>query len=73
MKTPVNINGVQFDGTRDITITARANGGNADSLGNLNVSQFVKQTDVGNAANKIVKYNEKGQLEWPNGYKEYFE
>ena len=73
LKTPVNINGVQFDGTRDITITARANGGNADSLGNLNASQFVKQTDVGNAANKIVKYNDKGQLEWPNGYKEYFE
>ena len=73
LKTPVNINGVQFDGSKDITITARANGGNADSLGNLNASQFVKQTDVGNAANKIVKYNDKGQLEWPNGYKEYFE
>ena len=32
LKTARNINGVAFDGTKDITITAKADGGNADTV-----------------------------------------
>lgn len=33
LKTARNINGVAFDGSKDITVTAAANGGNADTVG----------------------------------------
>lgn len=32
LSTPVNINGVSFDGTKSITITAQANGGNSTTV-----------------------------------------
>lgn len=42
LKNPVTINGVSFDGSGNITISASANGGNADTVDNLHASSFVQ-------------------------------
>ena len=68
--TPVHINGVEFDGSRDITIPAPTN---ALTLGGLDSSQYVKATDVGNAAGKIPKFDNDGFLVYPDGSKERIE
>lgn len=68
--TPVHINGVEFDGSRDITIPAPTN---ALTLGGLDSSQFIKATDVGNAAGKIPKFDNDGFLVYPDGSKERIE
>ena len=41
LETARNINGVAFDGTEDITITAEADGGNADTVDGKHASDFV--------------------------------
>ena len=68
--TPVHINGVEFDGSQDITIPAPTN---ALTLGGLDSSQFIKATDVGNAAGKIPKFDNDGFLVYPDGSKERIE
>lgn len=68
--TPVHINGVEFDGSRDITIPAPTN---ALTLGGLDSSQYIKATDVGNAAGKIPKFDNEGFLVYPDGSKERIE
>lgn len=68
--TPVHINGVEFDGSRDITIPAPTN---ALTLGGLDSSQYIKATDVGNAAGKIPKFDNDGFLVYPDGSKERIE
>ena len=73
LSTTHTINGVAFNGTRDITITARATGGNADTLGNLRSDQYVKVTDVANAAGKIPRFNAAGHLVYPDGHEEWIE
>ena len=73
LSTNHTINGVAFNGTRDITITARATGGNADTLGNLRSDQYVKVTDVANAAGKIPRFNAAGHLVYPDGHEEWIE
>lgn len=73
LSTNHTINGVAFNGTQDITITARAAGGNADTLGNLNADQYVKVTDVANAAGKIPRFNAAGHLVYPDGHEEWIE
>lgn len=73
LSTNHTINGVAFNGTRDITITARAAGGNADTLGNLRSDQYVKVTDVANAAGKIPRFNAAGHLVYPDGHEEWIE
>ena len=73
LSTNHTINGVAFNGTQDITITARAAGGNADTLGNLRSDQYVKVTDVANAAGKIPRFNEAGHLVYPDGHEEWIE
>lgn len=45
LKNTVNINGVAFDGSTDITITATANGGNADTVGGYSPSDFLLKTE----------------------------
>ncbi|MBP2658788.1 MAG: hypothetical protein H6Q69_1820 [Firmicutes bacterium] len=40
LETAVNINGVSFDGSADITITAEADGGNADTLNGKSVDDI---------------------------------
>ena len=56
LQTARTINGVSFDGSSNITITASANGGNADTLGGKSYSEFVQMpltklsaTDLQNA------------------------
>lgn len=73
LSTNHTINGVAFNGTQDITITARAAGGNADTLGNLNADQYIKVTDVANAAGKIPRFNAAGHLVYPDGHEEWIE
>lgn len=73
LSTNHTINGVAFNGTQDITITARASGGNADTLGNLRSDQYVKVTDVANAAGKIPRFNAAGHLVYPDGHEEWIE
>lgn len=73
LSTNHTINGVAFNGTQDITITARAAGGNADTLGNLRSDQYVKVTDVANAAGKIPRFNASGHLVYPDGHEEWIE
>lgn len=73
LSTNHTINGVAFNGTQDITITARATGGNADTLGNLRSDQYVKVTDVANAAGKIPRFNASGHLVYPDGHEEWIE
>lgn len=73
LSTNHTINGVAFNGTQDITITAKATGGNADTLGNLRSDQFVKVTDVANAAGKIPRFNASGHLVYPDGHEEWIE
>lgn len=73
LSTNHTINGVAFNGTQDITITARATGGNADTLGNLRSDQYVKVTDVANAAGKIPRFNSAGHLVYPDGHEEWIE
>lgn len=73
LSTNHTINGVAFNGTQDITITARATGGNADTLGNLRSDQYVKVTDVANAAGKIPRFNAAGHLVYPDGHEEWIE
>ena len=68
--TPVHINGVEFDGSHDITIPAPTN---ALTLGGLDSSQYIKATDVGNAAGKIPKFDNDGFLVYPDGSKERIE
>lgn len=68
--TPVHINGVEFDGSQDITIPAPTN---ALTLGGLDSSQYIKATDVGNAAGKIPKFDNEGFLVYPDGSKERIE
>lgn len=68
--TPVHINGVEFDGSQDITIPAPTN---ALTLGGLDSSQYIKATDVGNAAGKIPKFDNDGFLVYPDGSKERIE
>ncbi|WP_346354998.1 phage tail protein [Azotosporobacter soli] len=41
LETARNINGVSFDGTKDITIRAEADGGNADTVDGKHASDFV--------------------------------
>ncbi len=41
LETARNINGVAFDGTKDITITAAANGGNADTLNGKSADNII--------------------------------
>lgn len=48
LATARNINGVSFDGSSDITITAAANGGNADTVDSLHASSFFRR-DTSNA------------------------
>ena len=68
--TPVHINGIEFDGSQDITIPAPTN---ALTLGGLDSSQFIKATDVGNAAGKIPRFDNDGFLVYPDGSKERIE
>ena len=65
-----NINGIHFDGKTDITIPAPTN---ALTLGGLDSSQFIKATDVGNAAGKIPRFDNDGFLVYPDGSKERIE
>ena len=65
-----NINGIHFDGKTDITIPAPTN---ALTLGGLDSSQYIKATDVGNAAGKIPKFDNDGFLVYPDGSKERIE
>lgn len=65
-----NINGIHFDGKTDITIPAPTN---ALTLGGLDSSQYIKATDVGNAAGKIPKFDNEGFLVYPDGSKERIE
>lgn len=73
LQTPRKINGVDFDGTKDITITATSSGGNADTLGGVAASNYVKQTQVGNAAGKIPVFTSDGKLQYPDGHLEWIE
>lgn len=73
LQTPRKINGVDFDGTKDITITATSSGGNADTLGGVAASNYVKQTQVGNAAGKIPVFTADGKLQYPDGHLEWIE
>lgn len=68
--TPVHINGIEFDGSQDITIPAPTN---ALTLGGLDSGQFIKVTDVGNAAGKIPRFDNDGFLVYPDGSKERIE
>ena len=68
--TPVHINGIEFDGSQDITIPAPTN---ALTLGGLDSSQYIKATDVGNAAGKIPRFDNDGFLVYPDGSKERIE
>lgn len=65
-----NINGIHFDGKTDITIPAPTN---ALTLGGLDSSQYIKATDVGNAAGKIPRFDNDGFLVYPDGSKERIE
>ena len=65
-----SINGIHFDGKTDITIPAPTN---ALTLGGLDSSQYIKATDVGNAAGKIPKFDNDGFLVYPDGSKERIE
>ena len=68
--TPVHINGIEFDGSKDINIPAPTN---ALTLGGLDSSQYIKATDVGNAAGKIPRFDNDGFLVYPDGSKERIE
>ena len=68
--TPVHINGIEFDGSQDITIPAPTN---ALTLGGLDSGQYIKVTDVGNAAGKIPRFDNDGFLVYPDGSKERIE
>lgn len=68
--TPVHINGIEFDGSQDISIPAPTN---ALTLGGLDSSQYIKATDVGNAAGKIPRFDNDGFLVYPDGSKERIE
>lgn len=68
--TPVHINGIEFDGSQDITIPAPTN---ALTLGGLDSGQYIKATDVGNAAGKIPRFDNDGFLVYPDGSKERIE
>lgn len=68
--TPIHINGIEFDGSQDITIPAPTN---ALTLGGLDSSQYIKATDVGNAAGKIPRFDNDGFLVYPDGSKERIE
>lgn len=68
--TPVHINGIEFDGSQDITIPAPTN---ALTLGGLDSSQYIKATDIGNAAGKIPRFDNDGFLVYPDGSKERIE
>jgi microcystin-dependent protein len=46
LETACNINGVAFDGTVDITITAVANGGNADTLNGESASDIIEACSI---------------------------
>lgn len=46
LATSVNINGVAFDGTKSITITAAANGGDAETVGGFTVAKSVPANAV---------------------------
>lgn len=65
-----NINGIHFDGKTDITIPAPTN---ALTLGGLDSGQYIKATDVGNAAGKIPRFDNDGFLVYPDGSKERIE
>lgn len=65
-----NINGIHFDGKTDITIPAPTN---ALTLGGLDSSQYIKATDIGNAAGKIPRFDNDGFLVYPDGSKERIE
>jgi hypothetical protein len=65
-----NINGIHFDGKTDITIPAPTN---ALTLGGLDSGQYIKVTDVGNAAGKIPRFDNDGFLVYPDGSKERIE
>lgn len=41
LETAHTINGIPFDGTADITITAKADGGNADTVGGKTVDEII--------------------------------
>lgn len=49
LQTARTINGVSFDGTANITITAAANGGNADTVDSLHASDFMRTRGTTNS------------------------
>lgn len=67
------INNVKFHVGDTVTITAKAEGGNADTLNNLNVSNFLLVEDAIETDGKIARFNSKGHLVYPDGHEEWIE
>lgn len=70
------INGVTFKPGDNITVTAVATGGNADTLNNLNSNNFVMTKDVSDnntEGGKIAKFDKDGHLVYPDGHSEWVE
>ena len=63
LETVRNINGVSFDGSADITIIAKANGGNTDTVGGYSVDQLIAK--AGNIVEQSLEKN--GYVKFSNG------
>lgn len=67
------INNVKFHPGDTITITAKAEGGNADTLNNLTADNYILKTDVVDTDGKIARFNSSGHLVYPDGHEEWIE
>ena len=67
------VNGIQFHAGDNITITAKANGGNADTIGNLTPNNFLLKEDAIDTDGKIARFNSHGHLVYPDGHEEWIE
>lgn len=72
LQTARKINGVNFDGSADITIAAAANGGNADTIDGYHASDFILAgTAVGSQVSVVAGVvNHGGTVPLPPGYTE---
>ena len=67
------INGIQFHPGDNITIKAEAVGGNADTLNNLNSTNFINRNEVVESDGKIARFDKDGHLIYPDGHSEWVE
>lgn len=66
LATARTINGVSFDGSANITITAAANGGNSDTVDNLHASSFLRSDAANSTDLRFGSADGRGIRFWDN-------